>query len=54
MLIISMLLALFGSNPVLVAPIGGAAGAGGVVMVQSNPIYQGAGLSGSNPMYRGE
>lgn len=32
--------------------IAGGAGAGGVVMVQSNPIYQGAGTSGSNPLHR--
>jgi threonine dehydrogenase-like Zn-dependent dehydrogenase len=30
--------------------IAGAAGAGGVVSVQSNPLYSGAGTSGTNPL----
>jgi hypothetical protein len=30
--------------------IAGAAGAGGVVAVQSNPLYSGAGTSGNNPL----
>jgi len=30
--------------------IAGAAGAGGVVAISSNPLYQGAGTSGTNPL----
>ncbi|WP_190303594.1 hypothetical protein [Pseudanabaena sp. UWO311] len=46
-----MLLAFFGGNPPIAAPVG-AAGTGGVVMVQSNPLYQGAGISGNNPLHQ--
>jgi hypothetical protein len=33
--------------------IAGAAGAGGVVTVHSNPVYQGAGTAGNNPLHKG-
>jgi len=34
--------------------IAGAGGAGGVVSVQSNPLYSGAGTSGTNPLAQGD
>ncbi len=32
--------------------ISGGAGAGGVVMVQNNPLYQGSGTAGNNPLHK--